>query len=222
MQQRKQPDGPAVDMLAFERQVYGQGFQLISGIDEAGRGPLAGPVVAAAVILPRSVSLPGLKDSKLLSPAQREDLYGRICAQALAVGVGCVDAPEIDSINILRATFKAMVAAVGSLTLQPDYLLIDGPYKLPLPIEQRGIPKGDALCLSVAAASVIAKVRRDRLMLAYHEQYPQYGFDSHKGYGARAHLEALRKHGPCPLHRRSFRGVLAVREGEGSDGKPAC
>lgn len=180
---------------------------MISGIDEVGRGPLAGPVVAAAVILPQWVCLPGLTDSKCLKPAQREVFDKKIRATAVALGIGVVDNTEIDRINILQATFRAMTLAIEQLSVQPDFLLIDGPYKLPVGIEQVGIPQGDSLSLSIAAASVIAKVYRDRLMCEYHELYPKYGFDSHKGYATARHCEAIRKFGPCPLHRRSFRCV---------------
>jgi len=192
---------------------------LVAGIDEAGRGPLAGPVVAAAVILPPGVDLPAVNDSKKLTPAQRESCYEKILARARAVGVGCIDAGEIDGMNILQATFAAMVQAVGNLETPPDYLLIDGPYKLSLAIAQEGIPGGDGRSLSIAAASIVAKVRRDRLMRDYHAIYPCYGFESHKGYGTAQHLEALRVHGPCPIHRRSFRGVLSGGDGgTGPDG----
>lgn len=199
-------------MRLYEREVYRRGFRLISGIDEAGRGPLAGPVVAAAVVLPKRVILPGVTDSKCLTPAQREDLDKRIRSRAMAVGVGVVDNFEIDRINILQATFLAMASAVGQLGIQPDFLLIDGPYKLPLQIEQKGIPRGDSLSLSIASASIVAKVYRDRIMCDYHEQFPQYGFDSHKGYATARHYEAIRKHGPCPLHRMTFRGVVPGSE----------
>jgi ribonuclease HII len=209
---QKQIDAPAVDMRLYEREVYRRGFRLISGIDEAGRGPLAGPVVAAAVVLPKRVNLSGVTDSKCLSPAQREDFDKKIRSRASAVGVGVVDNLEIDRINILQATFQAMAAAVRQLGVQPDFLLIDGPYKLSLEIEQRGIIRGDSLSLSIASASIIAKVHRDRIMCEYHEQFPQYGFDSHKGYATAQHCEALRKHGPCPLHRMTFRGVALGSE----------
>jgi ribonuclease HII len=210
--QQKQMSAPAVDMRLYEREVYRRGFFLISGIDEAGRGPLAGPVVAAAVVLPKRVVLPGVTDSKCLTPAQREDFDKKIRSRAAAIGIGVVDNLEIDRINILQATFRAMVAAVERLSIQPDFLLIDGPYRLPLEIEQRGIPQGDSLSLSIASASIIAKVHRDRIMCEYHEQFPQYGFDSHKGYATAQHCEALRKHGPCPLHRMTFRGVVLGSE----------
>jgi ribonuclease HII len=210
--QRLLTENLAVDMHRHEREAGRKGFGLICGIDEAGRGPLAGPVVAAAVILPNSVRLPGINDSKKLSPEQREVFFEKIKMRATAVGIGVVDNCEIDRINILQATFRAMLCAVAQLCVAPDFLLIDGPYKLPLPIGQKGIPHGDALSISIAAASIIAKVHRDRLMCGFHEDFPQYGFNSHKGYGTARHYEALRKFGPCPLHRVTFRGVCRCLE----------
>ncbi len=210
----------AVDMLFYEKQAYRQGFRLVAGIDEVGRGPLAGPVVAAAVVLPRDVSLPGVKDSKKLSAAQRESCREAILACACGVGIGCVDAREIDGTNILKATFKAMVLAVRNLGTPPECLLIDGPYELPIFLPQRGIPQGDAKCLSIAAASIVAKVHRDRLMCRYHQEYPVYCFDRNKGYGTADHIDALRKYGPCPLHRLSFSKVPSPgKETETADGK---
>jgi ribonuclease HII len=197
-----------VDSLFFEREAHRRGFQLVSGIDEVGRGPLAGPVVAAAVVLPRSAELPGVRDSKQLTAAQREACFHEIHASASAIGIGCVEPEEIDRINILQATFKAMIQAVNNLQHPPDFLLIDGPYKLPLPIGQQGIPRGDRRSLSISAASIVAKVHRDRLMCEYDVLYPAYGFARNKGYGTAQHLQALRCHGPCPLHRLSFRGVV--------------
>ncbi len=208
-------DHPAVDAFLFEREAYRGGFQRVAGIDEAGRGPLAGPVVAAAVVLPPDPDLPGVKDSKLLTAGRREALYDEIHAGALDVGIGCVEASEIDRINILQATFQAMIMAIDALRVPPDFLLIDGPYKLPLPISQKGIPKGDRLSLTVGAASIVAKVYRDRLMRGYHERYPVYAFDRNKGYGSALHRAALCRYGPCPIHRLSFRGVIVEREEEG-------
>jgi ribonuclease HII len=209
-----------MDMLSFERDLHGRGFQLVAGIDEVGRGPLAGPVVAAAVILPRDVRLPGVMDSKQLDPAKREARCEDILSCAAAVGVGMVDAPEIDRINILQATFRAMALAVENLRISPDFLLIDGPYRLPLSMGQQGITGGDQRSLSIAAASIVAKVHRDRLMSGFHLQYPVYGFDRNKGYGTAQHLEALRIHGHCPIHRTSFRRVIAVKDGHaGADGE---
>lgn len=200
-------DTSAVGLRFFEDQACRQGFQRVAGIDEAGRGPLAGPVVAAAVILPCDVDYPSVRDSKQLTEAQRESSYRKIVSSALSVGIGCVEPSEIDRINILKATFVAMVQAVEGLEVPPDFLLIDGPYRLPLELAQRGIPQGDRKSLSVAAASIVAKVHRDRLMCHYHSLYPVYGFNRNKGYGTAQHLEALRRVGPCPLHRMSFRRV---------------
>ncbi|QCQ23119.1 ribonuclease HII [Desulfoglaeba alkanexedens] len=198
---------PPADGLAFEAQARRRGFRLVAGLDEAGRGPLAGPVVAAAVILPSDWKAEAVKDSKQLSQAQRERLDRVIRTKAVSVGVGVVEPAEIDRLNILQATFKAMAAAVAELSPPPDCLLIDGPYSLPLPLPQKGIPGGDRKSLSIAAASIVAKVYRDRLMEAYHARYPAYAFRVNKGYATRAHLEALKRHGPCAIHRLTFRGV---------------
>lgn len=193
--------------LFFEEQAADRGFRAVAGVDEAGRGPLAGPVVAAAVILPRSFELAGLTDSKQLSPQKRESLYPLIRAQALAVGVGVASARRIDQINILQATLEAMATAVGRLQPQPDFLLVDGTFPVPLSLAQRTLKKGDSRSLSVAAASVVAKVVRDRIMTAYDRIFPGYGFGAHKGYGSAAHRSAIAKLGPCPLHRLTFGGV---------------
>ncbi|MHC1743752.1 MAG: ribonuclease HII [Syntrophobacteraceae bacterium] len=197
------------DMRIHEETARRQGFSAIAGLDEAGRGPLAGPVVAAAVLLPSDVDLPGVRDSKQLNARQREALCAMIFSSAKAIGIGSIEAAEIDRINVLQATFQAMLLAVRSLPLPPDLLLIDGPYRLPLSIAQAGIPGGDRKSVSIAAASIVAKVHRDRLMRTYHDLYPAYGFDRHKGYGTAMHLEAIQRFGPCPLHRRSFRGVCS-------------
>jgi ribonuclease HII len=194
-------------MLQFEKDAHGRGFCWVAGIDEAGRGPLAGPVVAAAVLFPPDTSIDSVQDSKTLTRKQRESIIGLILSRATAVGIGCVEAPVIDRINILQATFWAMELAVRHLSPQPDLLLIDGPYRLPLTTSQLGIPGGDRRSLSIAAASIVAKVHRDRLMDTYHEMFPDYGFDRHKGYGTAKHLDALGCCGPCPLHRWSFAGV---------------
>jgi ribonuclease HII len=199
-------DLPA-DMLLFESLAYQQGFMTIAGIDEAGRGPLAGPVVAAAVVLPQKLVIPGVDDSKKLTAARRDTLYDRIMAEALAVGVGISDNLAIDRINILQATLRAMEAAVSGLSLVPDYLLVDGISRTALPIPQKTVKKGDSRSLSIAAASIIAKVTRDRMMAEYDRQYPGYGFAGHKGYGCAAHLAAIATLGPCPIHRFTFRGV---------------
>lgn len=194
-------------MEPFEEETRARGFQIIAGVDEAGRGPLAGPVVAAAVILPRIQKLEGVTDSKLLTPTQREAAYGLIREKAVAVGVGIVEAEEIDRLNILQASRKAMQLAVCHLFLFPDFLLVDGIHAINLNLPQQAIPQGDRRCLSVAAASIIAKVCRDRLMLIYHEEFPEYNFAQHKGYATPEHLQALRQYGYCPIHRRSFKRV---------------
>jgi ribonuclease HII len=191
----------------FEKRFLSRGLRLIAGIDEAGRGPLAGPVVAAAVILPLPTFCEKLQDSKKLLPKRREVLYERILEGAVAVSTGIVAAHEIDRINIARATQEAMARAIRSLSAQPDLLLIDGITPLPLPVLQRTIVKGDSISISIAAASIVAKVCRDRIMLACHERYPQYNFAKHKGYGTREHLNAIRTHGCCEYHRKTFRGV---------------
>lgn len=195
------------DLWGFERGIYARGHDRIAGVDEAGRGPLAGPVVAAAVILARDAPIPGLADSKKLSPRKRESLFAQIYARAAAVGIGIVDALEIDRINILQAALCSMAMAVANLCPRPDWLLIDGPFGIPAEFPQTPIPKGDGLSASIAAASIVAKVSRDHLMARYHEDYPQFGFSRHKGYPTEAHRDALRQHGCCPIHRRSFNGV---------------
>jgi ribonuclease HII len=194
-------------MMHFEAQALRQGHLCVAGIDEAGRGPLAGPVAVAAVILPSEVDLPGLTDSKQLSERARERLFPEIRRQALAVGVALGFPEEIDRINILQSTLRSMVMAIGRLQLRPDYLLVDGISRLPTDIPQLPIKKGDSRSLSIAAASVIAKVVRDRLMVNYDRHFPGYGFAQHKGYGSQKHLAAIAELGPCPIHRRTFRGV---------------
>lgn len=193
--------------LCFEEMARQRGFQAVAGIDEAGRGPLAGPVVAAAVILPESFDLPGLNDSKQLSEKKRNQLFPLIHEQAVAVGIGVSRAGEIDRINILQATLLGMSRAVQRLPVAPDFLLVDGINPVPLGIEQKTLKKGDARSLSIAAASVVAKVVRDRIMLAYDRLFPEYGFSGHKGYGSRRHRQAVARHGPCVCHRRTFAGV---------------
>ena len=201
------PLNEVFDPTYYEKQLRLQGVTLIAGIDEAGRGPLAGPVVAAAVILPEHFDLLGLTDSKKLSAKKREQLFGPIRQQALAVGVGFVHAEEVDEINILQATLRSMCQAVSRLKIEPQYLLIDGITPVPLSHPQQTIKKGDSRSLSIAAASVIAKVVRDRMMVVYDRHYPQYGFAGHKGYGSAKHRALIAEHGPCPLHRKSFAGV---------------
>lgn len=196
------------ELLVFERQVYQQGYRCVAGIDEAGRGPLAGPVVAAACILPQGLLIKGVDDSKKLSPKVREQLFEELMANPQIIyGVGIIDPEEIDRINIYQATIQAMLQAVNALDVPPDYLLVDGMNLIHSAIPSLKIIKGDQLSLSIAAASIIAKVTRDRLMQRFHQQWPMYGFEQHKGYGTALHLNALEQHGPCPIHRRSFEPV---------------
>jgi ribonuclease HII len=191
----------------FEELLVADGYSPVAGVDEVGRGPLAGPVVAAAVILPAGLELPGLTDSKALDEATREALYERIVAEALAFGVGEIASDRIDAINILRATHEAMAAALAALPAPAAYALVDGLPVAGLPCPHRAIVKGDSLCISIAAASIVAKVTRDRLMCRLDALHPGYGWAKNKGYPTPDHLEALRRLGPCPLHRRSFRPV---------------
>ena len=194
----------------FERVAHLCGYRRIAGIDEAGRGPLAGPVVAAAVILPTRCRLLGIDDSKQLPAKDREQVYTAILEQAVGVGIGSADVAEIDQLNILEATRLAMRRAVDQLVPPPDYLLIDAVVLPGFKIPIKPIIKGDSLSVSIAAASIIAKVMRDRLMARYHEIFPEYGFLSHKGYGTAEHLERLARHGPCSIHRRTFAPVQEV------------
>ncbi len=191
----------------IDDQLRKSGYSLIAGVDEAGRGPLAGPVFAAAVILPSSNSLPATMDSKKISPARREKLYEEILSMAVAWHVSSIESQVIDRINILQATLKAMVEAVKNLSNTPEMILVDGSHTPFVDSHSKALTKGDGLSQSIGAASILAKVQRDRLMAKYHETYPQYGFARHKGYGTREHMEAIAKHGPCPIHRRSFAGV---------------
>ncbi|CAN2039028.1 Ribonuclease HII [Candidatus Magnetomoraceae bacterium gMMP-15] len=191
----------------FEKETLKQGFKYIAGIDEAGRGPLAGPVLSVAVILPMSFSASGINDSKKLSPKKRDFLYDIIYEQAVSIGIGIVDPAEIDRINILQASLLSMAFAVENLLPCPDYLLIDGIFGIKSHIPQKPIKKGDQLSISIAAASIVAKVTRDRLMVKYDQYYPEFGFSKHKGYGTKVHRENIKKFGPCPIHRQSFKGV---------------
>ncbi len=196
---------------SIEKALLDEGFSPVAGIDEAGRGPLAGPVVAAAAILPEGFTAEGLDDSKKVSAPRRERLYEAITAAGSGVvwASAAVNAATIDEINILRATHRAMALAASALTVQPGIAIIDGRPVKGFPYPYRAVVKGDSKSLSVAAASIIAKVERDRIMLAFAQRYPQYGFERHKGYGTKRHLEALRAHGPCPIHRQSFAPVAA-------------
>jgi len=195
------------DLWAFENQARDAGFKFIAGIDEAGRGPLAGPVVSAAVILPEGADLSGIDDSKKLTPARRSRLYERLYGVARAIGIGVVDAAEIDRVNILQATLRAMTMAVENLQPRPDHLLIDGLFTIDSDLPQQAITKGDSLSISIAAASIVAKVTRDRMMAQVDGLFPEFGFSRHKGYPTRTHREAIRRHGCSPIHRRTFRGV---------------
>ncbi len=197
-------------MRALEKQLHERGLCRIAGVDEAGRGPLAGPVVAAAVILPREVVIPGLNDSKVLTPDRRSSLYARITETAVAHGIGEASAEEIDRINILQATYLAMRRAIKRLDVPPDHVLVDGAGVPGSPYRESAVIDGDAVSLSIAAASILAKVTRDRQMAAFHKEYPEYGFADHKGYGSAEHRRALRVHGPCRIHRLSFRGVRSA------------
>ena len=193
-----------IDLWAIENARYSDGIQTICGVDEAGRGPLAGPVYAAAVILPRGLVIDGLNDSKKLTEKKRAELFDVIKARALAWGIGSADEKEIDGINILQATFLAMQKAIAALNPQPDFILADAVTIPKILIPQEGIIKGDAKSVSIAAGSIIAKVSRDRIMYEYDRLYPEYGFASHKGYGTKAHIEAIKKYGMLNIHRRSF------------------
>ncbi len=192
------------DLWEIENEYRSQGIELICGVDEAGRGPLAGPVCAAAVILPQGLQLDGLNDSKKLTEKKRELLFPHIRERALSVSVAFADVEERERLNILNATFLAMNRAIEGLALRPQLALIDGNRNRGIEIESRCIIGGDGKCASIAAASILAKVSRDHLMLKLAKEYPQYGFEKHKGYGTKAHYEALRKYGPSPVHRLSF------------------
>ncbi len=197
-------------MLVFEKQAMLDGYKIIAGVDEAGRGPLAGPVVSAAVILPENFDIRGINDSKKLSEKKRAALFPKIQSQAIAFGIGIADHGEIDRINILQASLLSMKRAVDDLGLIPDYLLIDGKFTIDSNIDQRPVIKGDTLSLSIAAASILAKVTRDRIMTDLDLQYPEYEFKRHKGYPTKTHKQAILAHGPCPIHRKSFKGVKDI------------
>ena len=193
-----------VTMWEIENSFYSDEIQVICGVDEAGRGPLAGPVCAAAVILPKDLQIPGLTDSKKLTDKKRRELFPLIQEQALAYGIGFATEQEIDEINILQATFLAMQRALEQLNIKPDLALIDGNREKDFGIPVKTVVKGDSLSANIAAASILAKVTRDNLMVEMAANYPQYGFEIHKGYGTKAHYAALREHGACPIHRMSF------------------
>lgn len=191
-------------MWEIEDGFINQGLGVICGVDEAGRGPLAGPVCAAAVILPKHLEIPGLTDSKKLSDKRRRELFPEIQRQALAYGIGFASEKEIDEINILQATFLAMERALAQLSIMPELALIDGNREKDFGIPVKTVIKGDSLSANIAAASILAKVSRDDFMLEMAREYPQYGFEVHKGYGTKAHYDALRLYGPCPIHRQTF------------------
>lgn len=192
------------DMWEFEHKYEQEGYRAICGVDEAGRGPLAGPVCAAAVILPMDIEIPGLNDSKKLSDKKRRELFPIICDKAVAYGIAFADHSEIDEINILQATYRAMERAISKLSVKADFALIDGNRAKDFGLPLETVVGGDGRSASIAAASVLAKVTRDDYMLEMAKTYPQYGFEIHKGYGTKAHYEALTEHGPCPIHRLSF------------------
>lgn len=197
----------------FERVLWNRGILQVAGVDEAGRGPLAGPVAAAAVVFRPGTFIEGIDDSKKLTADQRERVYEKILLSGISYGVALVDHEEIDRINILQATFRAMHEALAMLNPAPEYILVDGNSFRHESIPSRAIVKGDSRSISIGAASIIAKVTRDRIMIRYHEQYPEYGFDRHKGYGTQAHLRAIEHHGLCPIHRRSFHCKGILRDG---------
>ena len=223
------PDG-----TAYESDARARGFRHVAGVDEAGRGPLAGPVVAAAVVFEPGTFNANIRDSKLLSAKRREGLADWIKGRAASWAVGLADSGEIDRLNILRASLLAMARAVRGLRVTPDFVMVDGPYGIPaaslltvgMPLSvtpaQRTLKGGDRLCFSIAAASIIAKVARDRMMVEFDALYPEYGFASHKGYRSRRHSAALERYGPCPIHRRSFRPVRESREAVAAAGQAAA
>ncbi len=194
-------------MLKIESKLWKKGADFVAGVDEVGRGPLAGPVVSAAVIMPKDFCNKKIKDSKQLTPIQREELFSIIIDNALTFSVGCVDAHVIDRINILKATFESMYRAIDKLRIFPDHVLVDGTEIPGLPIPQTGIIKGDCVCFSIAAASIVAKVFRDRIMELYDLEFPAYNFSKNKGYGTKYHIQMLHKVGPCKIHRKSFNPV---------------
>ena len=198
-------------MLAYEKELYGQGIQLIAGVDEVGRGPLAGPVVAAAVILPQACKISGLNDSKKIPKSKHKEIYEAVLEHAIAVGIGVKDNQVIDQVNIYEATKLAMIEAIGQLDPKPQHLLIDA-MKLDLPISQTSIIKGDANSLSIAAASIVAKVTRDQMMEEFDREYPGYDFAQNAGYGTAKHLAELQKLGITPIHRRSFEPIKSICE----------
>ncbi len=206
--------------FSYERELAGKGVRFVAGVDEAGRGPLAGPVVAASVILPMDCDYRQFQDSKKLTALKREKLYAILLSMDVPMGVGMATAVEIEEINILQASLLAMKRAVFDLPCMPDYLLVDGKFSVPLTIPQQALVKGESKSASIAAASIVAKVTRDRIMMKYHEQFPQYHFDRHKGYPTKDHKRLLERFGPCEIHRKTFSGVwqlLAAVKKENND-----
>ena len=213
LQKQVEEDLRLEKMLAYEKELYAQGVQLIAGVDEVGRGPLAGPVVAAAVILPKNCKIPGLNDSKKIPKSKHQAIYQAVLDQALSIGIGLKDNRVIDQVNIYEATKLAMLEAIQELDPQPQHLLIDA-MKLDLPISQTSIIKGDANSLSIAAASIVAKVTWDQMMTAYDQEYPGYDFAQNAGYGTAKHLQGLEKQGVTPIHRRSFEPIKSITDVE--------
>ena len=211
IQKRINEDERLEGMLAYEKECYARGMELIAGVDEVGRGPLAGPVVAAAVILPKACKIPGLNDSKKIPKSKHKEIYEAVLQNAIAIGIGVKDNQVIDQVNIYEATKLAMMEAIGQLDPQPQHLLIDA-MKLDLPISQTSIIKGDANSLSIAAASIVAKVTRDQMMEEFDREYPGYDFAQNAGYGTAKHLAGLDKLGVTPIHRRSFEPVKSMCE----------
>lgn len=199
------------DFFAYEKRAHSKGYRLVAGVDEAGRGPLAGPVVAAACIIPEGLTIEGVNDSKQLTPKKRAKIFDLLIGSSnIQYGIGVVDAEEIDQINILQATFKAMQKAVEKLTVVPDFVLVDGSLLPKWKYRSQAIVKGDSLSYSIAAASIIAKETRDELMKSYDVQFPEYGFGKHKGYGTKTHLEAIAHLGPCFIHRKTFEPIKSL------------
>ena len=198
-------------LTELEEMAYEEGYQVIAGVDEAGRGPLAGPVVAAACVFSRGLVIEGIDDSKKLTPKEREELYQVLVSHPeIDFAIGIVEHSQIDAINILQASLEAMAIAVKNLALEPDFLLVDGNQRPPTEIALKTVIKGDSLSQSIAAASILAKHSRDQMMLQFHQEWPQYGFDKHKGYATRTHLQAIQEHGPCPIHRKSFEPIKSL------------
>lgn len=206
---------PEVDTFAFERRLHQKGYAVVAGLDEVGRGPLAGPVVAASVVLPADCNFQIFHDSKKLTPAARSMLYSELKNMDAAVGIGICTEREIDTLNILQASLLAMRKSLIDLPFPPEFLLVDGTFSVPFPLPQQTLIKGESKSASIAAASIVAKVTRDCLMEEYHLQYPQYNFFKHKGYPTREHRRALKEYGPCAIHRRSFKGVREHYESAG-------